>query len=51
MGALIETLIYAAALDMYRRSNARSLVLSRREMKALLETVAWESRPCLLSRD
>lgn len=45
-----ELLIYAAAMDLYRKMNLREVWLSEHLRCNLLEVVAWEARPKCLPR-
>lgn len=53
---LIEILIYAAAMDLYKRNNlsfaynskTRPMHLPRKVTNAMLDMVAWNARPIWL---
>lgn len=48
MQDLVELLIYAATLDLYRRSNRREVpYLSGKLCSAMLDIVDWQKRPVL----
>lgn len=49
MNGIVEILVYAAALDLYRRSNRREVRVSGKLSSAMLATVAWDARPSALS--
>ena len=48
MKDLVEVLVYAAALDVYRRINRGAVRTSRRETSAVLTIVDWNARPKVL---
>lgn len=47
---LVEVLVYAGALNLYRRDNLREIRLSKAESNAVLNLVEWNNRPELLER-
>jgi hypothetical protein len=50
LAKLVELMVYAGALNLYRRENLREIRLSRKESNAVLDLVDWNSRPELLER-
>lgn len=49
MNDIVDVLVYAAALDLYRVYNRREIILTERQVSAVLKVVAWEARPRLLA--
>jgi hypothetical protein len=50
LAKLVEVLVYAGALNLYRRENLREIRLSRKESNAVLDLVEWTNRPALLEK-
>ncbi len=48
---LTEVLVYAAALDVYRRMNRREVRLTDRQVHATLDLVEWTKRPSFLTKE
>jgi hypothetical protein len=48
MQSLVSVLVYAAALDLYRRSNRREIRLDNKQLMATLSVADWEARPACL---
>lgn len=51
MSTLIETLVYAAALDVYRRMNRNEVSLTNKQAFAILFLADWNSRPAFFESD
>ena len=51
MDQIVNILLYAAALDLYRRSNRREIwLLDRSVSVAMLDLCDWEARPDWLEK-